>query len=227
MLQHLLVKRANLATRTRWVKIFLQALAAPRGLDDEDGFVKRVANNVAKAELRTDGRWLGAEPGSEFASAPEVPDRDIVALDPFAVLVLEVLVIFRVRREVAEAALAAVALRVALDPACPFHVGLACKDEHLDRRFFRVGGNGEPQADDEGGESSFVHGCSVTSLDAQGIEGHVKVARFRKRTERGICQKFRRLQWTCHRLDRAPREWTKSTIRVTSAQRASQGRLWS
>ena len=62
-------------------------VAAPGGCDDQYGFVKGVSDDIAKAEPRADRRILRAITGSEFAFAPEEPNRDVVTLHPFFVLV--------------------------------------------------------------------------------------------------------------------------------------------
>ena len=45
--EHLFVVGPRLAARARWAEVFVQALAAPRGFDEQPRFVEMVAQTVA------------------------------------------------------------------------------------------------------------------------------------------------------------------------------------
>ena len=92
--EHLRVIRTKLPARTRRTKIFLQALATPRSLDEENRFPDRVAHDMTEGIFGTDRAGSGSEARGKLSLAPKIPDQHIVAFDPLALLILEVLVLF-------------------------------------------------------------------------------------------------------------------------------------
>ena len=133
--------------RARRPKVLVEALATPRGLDQQDRLIEVVADDVAELELGpevvlaaihrvADGQLADFE---VLATRP-IPDDDVRSLDPHTVRVLEVGVLLLVRRGLHQpferaAAAVVVLLVVEIDDGLPLHVGLTSQQEHPQHRW--------------------------------------------------------------------------------------------
>jgi len=142
-------------------EVALHALAAPARFDEQDLASELLADDPAEAEFRAEVPLVHAEPRLQAAGALAVgrPDPDVVALDPLAVPVLEVLVLagrFLVVDEVLQVPQRAPAL----------HVRLAGQDEDLDRAILgRVGVPVEGGLGDLGGARAGQQGHDGQARD--------------------------------------------------------------
>jgi hypothetical protein len=143
---HLRVERPDRAPAAGRAEILLQALAAPGGLDQQHLVVVMLAHDMPELELRTDLVRFGPIAHAQSALAAEIPDPDVIADQPFAVLVSgvpEALRRSRVLDQKFQGSLAAVGgFRGSLHRPVALHVRLAREDEDLDRAFARL--SGEP-----------------------------------------------------------------------------------
>ena len=129
------VLRADLPTGTRGPELLADRLAAPGDLDEDDGFVERLADDRAEAKFRSDRVLVRAESRAQPAGSAEEPDLDVVAFNPVALGVSQRRVLRLVRRrlhEPFERSLSTMAIGVRLDLTGADHVRLPGEDEHLD-----------------------------------------------------------------------------------------------
>ena len=166
--QHLVVEVSRITgnqglgvlAHTGWQEIVAEALAAPRGLDQQHLFIGGFAHEDAEAQLRADLATAGsvsrlepAEPG--LAGRLVIENPDIVALHPLALVVDQKLILLLgvVLHRVTQAV-----VTVALDGSLALHVGLADQDVGLDRRFGMKGGADRQESCQQGEATEWSDG---------------------------------------------------------------------